>query len=153
VTILWEVLCAAGYPTPPLYTVQLYKEHRVPRCRVWLTLVPHLLQPGCRSLDSETIGFWVDDTTKAAALKALMTFCRYHPLEMMMHSLGLFPAEKRDDPMWCERVRHAMDVWATSRPCWEDHRLVHECVVPPIGPIKRCYDAFDWACSDCEDYP
>jgi hypothetical protein len=26
--------------------------------------------------------------------------------------LGLFPAEKRDDPMWCDRVRHAKDVWA-----------------------------------------
>jgi hypothetical protein len=32
-SILWEVLNFAGYPTPPLYTVQLYEEHRVPRCR------------------------------------------------------------------------------------------------------------------------
>jgi hypothetical protein len=30
-SILWEVLCFTGYPTPPLYTVQLYEEHRVPR--------------------------------------------------------------------------------------------------------------------------
>jgi hypothetical protein len=37
-SILWEVLNSAGYPTPPLYTVQLYEEHRVPRCRVWLTM-------------------------------------------------------------------------------------------------------------------
>ena len=37
-SILWEVLNSAGYPTPPLYTVQLYEEHRVPCCRVWLTL-------------------------------------------------------------------------------------------------------------------
>ena len=62
-SILWEVLNSAGYPTPPLYTVQLYEEHRVPRCRVWLTLEAHPLQPGWRSLDSETIGFWTDDTT------------------------------------------------------------------------------------------
>ena len=54
-SILWEVLNSAGYPTPPLYTVQLYEEHRVPRCRVWLTLEAHPLQPGWRSLDSETI--------------------------------------------------------------------------------------------------
>jgi hypothetical protein len=33
-SILWEVLSAARYPTPPLYTVQLYEEHRVPRCRL-----------------------------------------------------------------------------------------------------------------------
>jgi hypothetical protein len=40
-SILWEVLNSAGYPTPPLYTVQMYEEHRVPRCRVWLTLEAH----------------------------------------------------------------------------------------------------------------
>jgi hypothetical protein len=111
-SIMWEVLCSAGYPTPPLYTMQLYEEHRVPRCRVWLTLESHPLQPGWRALDSETIGFRVDDTTEVVALKALMTFCEYHPLEMMMHPLGLFPAEKRDDLMWCNRVSHMKDVWA-----------------------------------------
>jgi TolA-binding protein len=31
---------------------------------------------------------------------------------MMMHPQGLFPAEKRDDPMWCNRVSHVKDVWA-----------------------------------------
>jgi hypothetical protein len=31
-SILWEVLSSAGYPTPPLYIVQLYEEHWVPRC-------------------------------------------------------------------------------------------------------------------------
>jgi hypothetical protein len=41
----------------------------MPRCRVWLTLEAHPLQPGWRSLDSETIGFRADDTTDAAAMK------------------------------------------------------------------------------------
>jgi hypothetical protein len=41
----------------------------------------------------------MDDTTKVEAMKTLMTFCSYHPLEMVMHPLGLFPAEKKDDPM------------------------------------------------------
>jgi hypothetical protein len=94
------------------YTPILYEEHRVPRCRVWLTLEAHPLQPGWCSLDSETIGFRADDSTKAATLKTLTTFCGYHPLEMVMHPLGLFPAEKRDDPMWCNRVSHVKDVWA-----------------------------------------
>jgi hypothetical protein len=111
-SILWEVLCSAGYSTPPLYTVQLYEEHRVPRCQVWLTLESHPLQPGWRSLETETIRFRADDTTKAAALKALTSFCGYHPLEMTMHPLGLFPTEKRDDPMWCNKMSHVKDVWA-----------------------------------------
>jgi hypothetical protein len=84
----------------------------VPCCMVWLTVEPHPLQPRWHSLDSETIGFRVDDTTEATTLKALMTFCGYHPLDMMMHPPGLFLAEKKDDPMWCDRERHAKDVWA-----------------------------------------
>jgi hypothetical protein len=69
-------------------------------------------QPGWRSLDSETIGFRTNDTTEAAAMKTMTTSCGYHPLEMVMHPLGLFPAEKKDDPMWCNRVSHVKDVWA-----------------------------------------
>jgi hypothetical protein len=101
-SILGEVLGTTGYPAPPLYTVQLYEEHRVPCCGVWLTLEPHPLQPVWCSVDSEIVRFKADDTTEAASLKALTTFCGYHPLEMMMHPLGLFPAEKRDDLMWCD---------------------------------------------------
>jgi hypothetical protein len=106
------VVRGASGATPPLYTMQLYEEHWVLCCRVWQILESHPLQPGWRSLDSKTVGFRADDTTEAAALKALTTFYGYHPLEMIMHPLGLFPAEKRDDPMWCNRVSHVKDVWA-----------------------------------------
>jgi hypothetical protein len=41
--ILWEVLQGAGYTTPPQYMVQLFEEHRVPCCRVRMTLEPHSL--------------------------------------------------------------------------------------------------------------
>jgi hypothetical protein len=30
----------------------------------------------------------------------------------VIHPLGLFPVEKKDDPMWCDRVSHVKDVWA-----------------------------------------
>jgi hypothetical protein len=69
-------------PYTPLYTVQLYEEHRVARCRVWLTLEAHPLQPGWRLLDSETVGFRADDTTEEASMKTLATFYGYHPLEL-----------------------------------------------------------------------
>jgi hypothetical protein len=65
-------------------------------------LEPHPLQPRRRSLDSKKVTFEVEDTTEAAALKALTTFCGYHPLEMMIHHLILFHAEKRDNKMWCD---------------------------------------------------
>jgi hypothetical protein len=41
--ILWEMLQGARYTTPPQYAVQLFEEHRVPRCRVRMTLEPHPL--------------------------------------------------------------------------------------------------------------
>jgi hypothetical protein len=110
--ILWEVLQGAGYTMPPQYAVQLFEEHRVPHCRVRMTLEPHPLQPGWRSLDSESFGYRVEDTIEAIALHGLTTFCGFHPLELSTHPIGLFPAEKEDDPMWKDRVEHAKDVWA-----------------------------------------
>jgi hypothetical protein len=110
--ILWEVLQGAGYTTPPQYAVQQFEKHRVPRCRVRMTLEPHPLQPGWRSLDSESFGYRAEDTIEAIALHGLTTFCGFHPLELATHPIGLFPAEKEDDPMWKDRVEHAKDIWA-----------------------------------------
>jgi hypothetical protein len=76
--ILWEVLQGAGYTTPPQYAVQQFEKHRVPRCRVRMTL---------------------EDTIEAIALHGLTTFCGFHPLELATHPIGLFPAEREDDPM------------------------------------------------------
>jgi hypothetical protein len=102
----------AGYTTPPQYVVQLFEEHRVPRCRVRMTLEPHPLQPGWRLLDSESFRYRAEDTIEAIALHGLTTFCGFHPLELSTHPIGLFPTEKEDDPMWKDRVEHAKDVWA-----------------------------------------
>jgi hypothetical protein len=63
-------------------------------------------------LDSESFGYRAEDTIEAIALHGLTTFCGFHPLELSTHPIGLFPAEKKDDPMWKDRVKHAKDVWA-----------------------------------------
>ena len=39
-------------------------------------------------------------------------FCWFHPLELATHPIGLFLAEREDDPMWKDRVEHAKDIWA-----------------------------------------
>jgi hypothetical protein len=77
-----------------------------------MTLEPHPLQSGWRLLDSESFGFRAEDTIESTALHVLTTFCGFHPLELSTHPIGLFPAEKEDDPMWKDRVEHAKDVWA-----------------------------------------
>jgi hypothetical protein len=102
---LWEVLQGASYPTPPQYEVQLFEKHRVPRCRVRMTLdLIHCSQAGVRwTLRAE-------DTIEAIALHRLTTFCGFYPLELSTHPIGLFPTEKEDDPMWKDRVEHAKDI-------------------------------------------
>jgi hypothetical protein len=77
-----------------------------------MTLEPHPLHPGWRSLDFESFGYRAEDTIEAIALHGLTTFCGFHPLELSTHPIGLFPAEKEDDPMWKDRVEHTKDIWA-----------------------------------------
>jgi hypothetical protein len=61
-----------------------------------MTLEPHPLQLGWRSLDSESFGYRAEDTMEAIALHGLTTFCGFHPLELSTHPIGLFPTEKED---------------------------------------------------------
>jgi uncharacterized coiled-coil protein SlyX len=77
-----------------------------------MTLEPHPLQPGWCLLDSESFGYRAEDTIEAIAPHGLTTFCGFHPLELSTHPIGLFPAEREDDPMWKDRVEHAKDIWA-----------------------------------------
>jgi hypothetical protein len=77
-----------------------------------MTLEPHPLQPGWRSLDSESFDFRIEDTIESTALHVLTTFYGFHPLELSTQPIGLFPMEKEDDPMWKDRVEHAKDVWS-----------------------------------------
>jgi hypothetical protein len=88
-----------------------------------MTLEPHPLQPGWRSLDSESFRFRAKDTIESIALHGLTIFCGFHPLELSTHPIGLFPAEKDDDPMWKDQVEHAKDVWALY-PGWTAHLTV-----------------------------
>jgi hypothetical protein len=67
-----------------------------------MTQEPHPLQPGWRSLDSESFEYRAEDTIEAIALHGLTTFCGFHPLELSTHPIGLFPAEKEDD---CKGIR------------------------------------------------
>jgi hypothetical protein len=76
--ILWEVLQGVGYMTTPDYAVQLFEKHRVHRCRVRMTLEPHPLQPGWRSLDSESFGYMAEDTIEAIVSEAPVGRRRRH---------------------------------------------------------------------------
>jgi hypothetical protein len=68
----------------------------------------------------------------------LTTFCGFHPLELSTHPIGLFPAEREDDPMWKDQVEHTKDIWAiypgqTARSL---DSAVHECPVPSASDAR-----------------
>jgi hypothetical protein len=106
-----------------------------------MNLEPHPLQPGWRSLDSESFGSRAEDTIESIALHGLTTFCGFHPLELSTHPISLFPAEKEDDPMWKDRVEHAKDVWALY-PGQTAHLMVR-CMNPYIickqSEVRQCH--------------
>jgi hypothetical protein len=104
--ILWEVLQGAGYTTPPQYAVQLFEKHRVPRCRVRMTLEPLPLQPGWRLLDSESFGYRVEDTIEAIALHGLTTFYGFTPWSYPLTPLVCSPRRRRTTQ--CGRTKWSM---------------------------------------------
>jgi hypothetical protein len=103
-----------------------------------MTLEPHPLQLGWRSLDSESFGYRAKDTIEAIALHGLTTFCSFHPLELSTHPIGLFPTEKEDDPMWKDRVEHAKECMGSlpRADCSLDGAM-HEYPVPPASGARR----------------
>lgn len=56
------------------------------------------------------MGFCHYDTLQATTLQALKTFCEHHPMKVAIHLVGLFPAERNDDPVWLNRLDHMEDV-------------------------------------------
>jgi hypothetical protein len=103
-----------------------------------MTLEPHPLQPGWRSLDSKSFGYRAEDTIEAIALHGLTTFCGFHPLELSTHPIGLFPAEKEDERPNVERSSRACQgcVGSIPRADCSPHGAMHECPVPPASSAR-----------------
>ena len=73
--LVWDVLRAAGYTTPPDYTAQQFVQTGVGSCWVRVTVPPHPTRPEWPSLDLEVYGASYPDTLEFAAMRLLMTFC------------------------------------------------------------------------------
>jgi hypothetical protein len=74
-SILWDIMSAAGYPSPPHYVGREFMEMGVTRCQVHMTLLPPPAHLGCPALEMEAMGRRFADTWETAAMRALNTFC------------------------------------------------------------------------------
>jgi hypothetical protein len=113
--ILWETLSEVGYTTPPLYEVVSFWDQGVPYARTTATVLPHLKHPEWAYLSMTFFAHCGVESVESAAMRILHTFCEQHPDEVMLTTLGLFPAMDPLDPAWRERIS-LNDVLLTMEP-------------------------------------
>jgi hypothetical protein len=75
-----------------------------------MTLEPHPLQPGWRSLDSESFGYRAEDTIEAIALHGLTTFCGFHPLEHAKDIWAIYPGQTAHLTVRCMNALYRLQV-------------------------------------------
>jgi hypothetical protein len=102
--ILWETLSEVGYTMPPLYEVVSFWDQGVPYARTIATVLPHLEHPEWADLSMMFFAHRGVESVESAAMRILHTFCEQHPDEVMLTTLGLFPAMDPLDSAWRERI-------------------------------------------------
>ena len=122
---LWELLSAAGYLQPPIYDGHEFVEDGVRRCSVTMVIPQHPLN-GWEPIVTQAIGHYLLDTWETTAMKAMITFCSQHPLEVLLSAFGLFPSHDPTDPLWHDKMANVATV-ATLDPVGA-LRTVAECL-------------------------
>ena len=106
---LWELLSAAGYLQPPIYDGHEFVEDGVRRCSVTMVIPQHPLN-GWEPIVTQVIGHHLLDTWETTSMRAMITFCSQHPLEVLVSAFGLFPAHDPADPLWRDRLANMATV-------------------------------------------
>jgi hypothetical protein len=113
--ILWETLSEVGYTTPPLYEVVSFWDQGVPYARTSTTVLPHPEHPEWADLSMMFFAHRGVESVESAAMQIVHTFCEQHPDEVMLTTLGLFPAMAPLYPTWHGRMS-LTDVLLTTDP-------------------------------------
>jgi len=102
--LLWELLSVAGYPQPPLYEGHNFVEDGVRQCSVTMVIPQHPHNIEWAPIVTLVIGHRLLDTWETTALRALITFCSQHLLQVLLSAFRLFPAHDPADPLWLDRM-------------------------------------------------
>jgi hypothetical protein len=122
--ILWETLSEVGYTTPPLYEVISFWDQGVPYACTTATVLPHLEHPEWEDLSMMFFAHRGVESVESAAMRILHTFCEQHPDEVMVTTLGLFPAMDPLDPAWRQRISLTDALLMTDPPEVLVHQLM-----------------------------
>jgi hypothetical protein len=102
--ILWETLSEVDYTTPPLYEVVSFWDQAVPYACTTATVLPHPEHSEWADLRMMLFAQRGVESVESVAMRILHTFCEQHPDDVMLTTLGLFPAMDPLDPAWRERI-------------------------------------------------
>jgi hypothetical protein len=87
----------------------------VPYARTTATVLPHPEHSEWADLSMMFFAHRGVESVESADMRILHTFCEQHPDEVMLTTLGLFPAMDPLDPAWRERIS-LTDVFLTTDP-------------------------------------
>jgi hypothetical protein len=93
-----------GYTALPLYEVVSFWDQGVHYARTTATVLPHPEHPELVDLSMIFFAHRGVESVESAVMRILHTFCEQHPDEVMLTTLGLFPAMDPLDPAWRERI-------------------------------------------------
>jgi hypothetical protein len=114
--LAWEALSAAGYTTPPIYEVFELERLGVPRCRVIVTMLPHLNHGDWFDLSFVYWGFRGHESVESAALRVLTDFCNHNSTVVALSPFGLFPAMSPHDPVWLDHMDYLRELLLLAEP-------------------------------------
>jgi hypothetical protein len=90
--ILWETLSEVGYTTSLLYEVVSVWDQGVPYARTTAIVLPHPEHPEWADLSMMFLAHRGVESVESVAMRILHTFCKEHPDEVILTTLGLFLA-------------------------------------------------------------
>ena len=91
-----------------------------------MMVIPQHPLNGWEPIVTQAIGHYLLDTWETTAMKAMITFCSQHPLEVLLSAFGLFPSHDPTDPLWHDKMANVATV-ATLDPVGA-LRMVAECL-------------------------
>jgi hypothetical protein len=114
--ILWKTLGEVIYTTSLLYEVVSFSDQGVPYARTTATVPPYPKHPEWAYFSIMFFAHRGVESVKSTAMRILHTFCKQQPDEMMLTTLGLFPAMDPLDPTWRERMSLTDMLLSTDSP-------------------------------------
>jgi hypothetical protein len=95
------------------------------RCRVIVTVLPHLDHTDWFDLSFVYWGFRGHESVESAAFRVLTDFCDHDPTMVALSLFGLFPAVSPRDPVWLDRVDHLLQLLLLAEPLDVTQTLAH----------------------------